>query len=409
MNGLLPTFDERQGGGAGGGGGGGAGGGGRVPSYGTELSDHAMKEGGQESISSPLSRQRVFRVTTLEDQDYDAIPLQRLKNVLGRDSWMKRAAIWIIVAAIILLVLLVTAYLHSNARLHVALEACVQIDNVDTSHNDAVRWLKMEKTAPEVTSSFPTMSHPLPIASRTKVTDNPRNPLMWRKKVPVMPLPSIPNTPSLLRLPVSLATTLYIQRMQESRSFNDDETPGQDKRVNRLKSLRQALPVDLYQSPAVRRVLVDVLRLLRIAHRSGLVTEVPLVKGTGVLAVASLPDGWGSQHKAERKRFISQMNRFVACTRKGAQVPCSSYVDIMRYPQSVSLLYWGSFSLLKFHGQGILYWRNGLVAYNGSWANGTMSGQGMLFDHYGKRIWTGEFRHGRPRGSLGDLWKNYWA
>eukprot|EP00960_Hanusia_phi_P038564 753489-Hanusia_phi.AAC.1 len=165
MNGLLPTFDERQGGGGGGGGGsgGGGGGGGRASSYGTELSDHGMREGGQDGSSPALSKQRVFRVTTLEDQDYDAIPLQRLKNVLGRDSWRKRVAMWLVLLTMLLALALVMAYLHSSSKLHVALEgasgrlggeadelaACMQIDNVDTSHNDVVRWLKMEKTAPE--------------------------------------------------------------------------------------------------------------------------------------------------------------------------------------------------------------------------------------------------------------------
>jgi hypothetical protein len=72
-----------------------------------------------------------------------------------------------------------------------------------------------------------------------------------------------------------------------------------------------------------------------------------------------------------------------------------------------SLLYWGKFSLLRFNGPGVLYWRNGLVAYNGTWSNGTMHGIGRVTDKYGTLVWSGPFRHGHPQWTLASLWHNY--
>lgn len=82
--GLLPTFDERRvnadNGGIG---------------YGTgkELVEHSSHAGDDEEApkSKAGTQQRVFRVTTLEDQDYDSIPHQRLKAVIGSESWARRS------------------------------------------------------------------------------------------------------------------------------------------------------------------------------------------------------------------------------------------------------------------------------------------------------------------------------
>jgi len=144
-----------------------------------------------------------------------------------------------------------------------------------------------------------------------------------------------------------LATTMYIERLVQSKEWNDDITQGHDSTFHTLKSLRQQLPVDLYQSSQDRKIQFHLLHLLRMARKSGVVTDVPLEKGTGAV---SAHDQYNQNGEA-RTRLIAQLKRFVACKKKGAQVPCSKYKDVMSYPKSSSLLYWGSFTLLRFEGE----------------------------------------------------------
>lgn len=110
-----------------------------------------------------------------------------------------------------------------------------------------------------------------------------------------------------------------------------------------------------------------------------------------------------------RERLLSQLQRFVQCRHKGAQVTCSTFSDVMRYPHSASLLYWGKFSLLRFHGPGVMYWPNGVVAFNGTWAHGRMHGHGSLHDSYGNLVWAGSFQLGQPLFTFGSLWHNYYG
>lgn len=397
--GLLPTFDERRvnadNGGIG---------------YGTgkELVEHSSHAGDDEEApkSKAGTQQRVFRVTTLEDQDYDSIPHQRLKAVIGSESWARRLLLWVLMIVAIFGIVCLFTFMHAKQKFQRAHQISLELSHFDTSKNDAVAWLKSEKHAPERAFKFPTMGHPKPV-KHTVPTNNPRNPLKLAGIRPrQLPIPAAHmNNADLLRLPVGLATTLYIERMVKSEEFNQDITPGHDSRYSELMSLRQTLPVDLYQSTADKQVHIDLLRLLRVARRAGLVTEVPLERGTG--AVSSQDRFMG--HDRSRKELLKQLKRFVACTHKGAQVPCSKYKDIMRYPDSAALLYWGTFSLLQFDGIGVLYWRNGLPAYNGTWHNGVMEGHGVLTNSNGERMWEGKFANGYPEGSLHELWTNYFV
>jgi hypothetical protein len=382
------------------------GGGGDTPPAGRSL------DGPPSAPNSGGSKQRVFRVTTLEDGDYDSIPLQRLKNVVGTDGWAGRLGVWLLVAMVVGSILLTTCYMHAKAHFLRATKVSAEIRAVDTSSNDVVHWLKMERRAPQVRAKHPTMSNPS-TRLHTAVTDNPRHPLTLSHRTAASALDDgsgALNVPGTLRLPVGLATTLDIQQLMQSKEFDDDITPGHDSTFHRLKTLREALPIDVYQSTANKRVRLDLMRLLRVARRAKVVTEVPLAIGSGKLAAAwgAGRGGFSELHTNRvRERLVQQLHRFVECTRKGAEVPCSVYADIMRYPGSASLLYWGKFSLLRFEGPGVLYWRNGLVAYNGTWSNGTMHGWGRLSDTLGNHLWTGSFRQGQPQWTLVSLWHNY--
>jgi len=407
--GLLPTFDEREAAT-------------RSQNYGTELadahhhqSDSASDDSRRAAATPPsapnsgASKQRVFRVTTLEDGDYDSIPLQRLKNVVGTDGWAGRLGVWLLVVIVLASVFLTTCYMHAKTRYTRAIKLSVQVRSLDTSTNDVVHWLKWEKTAPQVRSKFPTMSNPS-TRLHTTATTNPRHPLVTPSSSARAADSIALNAPELLRLPVGLATTLDIQQLMQSKEFDDDITPGHDSTFHRLKQLREALPVDVYQSNSNKRVQIDLLRLLRVARRAKVVTEVPLAVGSGKLS-----SGWAAGRAAfselhvthVRRRLIHQLHRFVECTRKGAEVPCSIYTYVMRYPDSASLLYWGKFSLLRFNGPGVLYWRNGLIAYNGTWLDGSMHGSGHLSDKYGNMVWIGTFNKGHPEWTISSLWNNY--
>mmetsp|Transcript_487 Transcript_487/g.1329 ORF Transcript_487/g.1329 Transcript_487/m.1329 type:complete len:419 (+) Transcript_487:95-1351(+) len=405
--GLLPTFGERRGDSA------------AVPStplnYGTELRSHHtdFEEGPPAAAGRPdfmpgaasgtPASQRVFRVTTIGDQDYDSIPHQRLKAVLGSEWWGRRVVTWLLIILCIFGVWAGSCYMNAKGKYHHAMEAAVELREIDTHSNDIVRWLQAEKNAPEVEKLYPTMGHPKE-DSHTLVTNNPRNPLrIPRGRELALPEAQLAS-PSLLRLPVGLATTLYIQRLMQGKAWlASDITPGHDERFKRLSTLREMLPVDIYQKHN-KRVHVDLLRLLRIARRAGVVTEVPLVKGSGAV---SEKDHWKETDSGARTKLLAQLGRFVECTQKGAQVPCSPYKDVMRYPGTASLLYWGSFKLLRFDGQGVLFWRNGLKAYEGAWVQGDMHGFGTLFDKYGNEMWTGVFEKGQPVGSMSEMYHNY--
>jgi hypothetical protein len=367
-------------------------------------------DGPPSAPASPASKQRVFRVTTLQDGDYDSIPLQRLKNVVGTDGWAGRLGVWLLVAMVVCSVLLTTFYMHAKSHFLHATKVSADIHALDTSSNDVVHWLKMERSAPQVRAKHSTMSNPS-TRLHTTVTGNPRHPLTLSRGAASSPRVDgfdALNEPGLLRLPVGLATTLDIQQLMQSKQFDDDITPGHDSIFHRLKTLREALPIDVYQSSANKRVHLDLMRLLRVARRAKVVTEVPLAIGSGKLAAWDAGRGFSELHTNRvRTRLVQQLHRFVECTRKGAEVPCSVYADIMRYPGSASLLYWGKFSLLRFEGPGVLYWRNGLVAYNGTWSKGAMHGWGRLSDTFGNHLWTGAFHRGHPQWSLVSLWHNY--
>ena len=292
--GLLPTFDERVTSSS-------------IPrSHGTELadaqhagsddssSDGALQKSSSEmgkgrkppppqpsgggNIFSSASKQRVFRVTTLADGDYDSIPLQRLKNVVGTDGWAGRLGLWLLVLLVIAIVVITTIYMHAKARYISATHVCAQIHTLDTSNNDVVDWLKMERSAPRVHAKHATMGNP---SNRvhTTVTNNPRHPLKLSRegREPTGATMAL-NSAELLRLPVGLATTLDIQQLMQSQEFDDDVTPGHDSTFHRLKTLREALPVDLYQANSNKRVQIDLLRLLRVARRAKVVTEVPVFR-----------------------------------------------------------------------------------------------------------------------------------
>lgn len=186
--------------------------------------------------NSGASKQRVFRVTTLEDRDYDSIPLQRLKNVVGSDGWAGRIGVWLLVILVLLGVVATTCYMHAKSRYLQASRLCVLVQRLDTSSNDVVRWLKLEHNAPKVRTKYPTMSNP---SSRlhTTSTSNPRHPLRLasEKMSQRTAAAGALNDPELLRLPVGLATTLDIQQMMQSKEFDDDITPGHDSTFHRLK------------------------------------------------------------------------------------------------------------------------------------------------------------------------------
>lgn len=363
-------------------------------------------------------------------QDYDSIPHQRLKAVIGSEGWGRKVATWVLIALAIIGIFFGSCYMHAKTQYQDAVRAAAELHGLDTHNNDIVVWLKVrsvplsppavpdefgtglaqltvrgqaERHAPVVERKYPTMGHPQTRA-HTLVTDNPRNPLRTpRGRHAELPESQI-SSASLLRLPVGLATTLYIQRLMQERNFQQsDITPGHDDKYRRLKELKQLLPVDIYQQHN-KRVHVDLLRLLRIARRAGVVTEVPLVKGTGAV---SQRDHWKESDSGARAELLAQLRRFRQCTAKGAAVPCSHFKDVMRYPGSAALLYWGSFKLLRFDGHGVLFWRNGLKAYDGQWADGEMHGRGALFDKLGNAMWSGTFVHGRPVGSLDEMYTNY--
>jgi len=255
----------------------------RSQGYGTELADsrrHYDEHSSDEDVratpppsappsapNSGASKQRVFRVTTLEDGDYDSIPLQRLKNVVGSDGWAGRLGVWLLVALVIASVLLTTCYMHAKTRYIRANKVSAEIRALDTSSNDVVQWLKDERHAPKVQPKYPTMSNPS-TRLHTAVTNNPRHPLKLLRHGAASPADGLLNSPQLLRLPVGLATTLDIQQLMQSQEFDDDITPGHDSTFHRLKTLREALPVDLYQSSSNKRVQLDLLRLLRVARRA---------------------------------------------------------------------------------------------------------------------------------------------
>jgi len=82
------------------------------------------------------------------------------------------------------------------------------------------------------------------------------------------------------------------------------------------------------------------------------------------------------------------------------------YEDIMRYPFSPDLLYWGTFRKLRFDGQGLMFFRSGKVAYNGTFAGGRMDGEGRLQDEQGGVLWHGTFKRGMPVKTMGRLLAN---
>jgi len=236
----------------------------RSPRHGTELADtHPGRSSDDSEDISPrtprphaepatsapnsgASKQRVFRVTTLEDRDYDSIPLQRLKNVVGTDGWTGRAGVWLLVILALLSVVATTCYMHAKTRYLQASRLSVEVCQLDTSSNDVVKWLKLERHAPKVRAKYPTMSNP---SSRvhTTVTSNPRRPLKIARaggaRRGATGESGVLNSMEILRLPVGLATTLDIQQMMQSKEFDDDNTPGHDSTFHRLKvpSLRYVL------------------------------------------------------------------------------------------------------------------------------------------------------------------------
>ena len=110
--------------------------------------------------SSQPASSKVFRVTTIEDGDYDSIPLQRLKNVIGADGLAARLGVWLLFATVIASVFLATLYMHAKMHYVRAVKISAHVRSLDTSQNDVVRWLKRERTAPEVRAKYPTMSRP---------------------------------------------------------------------------------------------------------------------------------------------------------------------------------------------------------------------------------------------------------
>jgi len=189
---------------------------------------------GPDCDSAGASKQRVFRVTTLEDGDYDSIPLQRLKNVVGTDGWAGRMGLWLLVVLVLVSIVSTTCYLHAKTRYTRACKLSVQVASLDTSANDVVHWLKLEKTAPQVRSKYPTMSNPS-ARLHTTATTNPRHPLKTPSSSSRARDSIALNAPELLRLPVGLATTLDIQQLMQSKQFDDDITPGHDSTFHRLK------------------------------------------------------------------------------------------------------------------------------------------------------------------------------
>lgn len=299
--------------------------------------------------SSQPASSKVFRVTTIEDGDYDSIPLQRLKNVIGADGLAARLGVWLLFATVIASVFLATLYMHAKMHYVRAVKISAHVRSLDTSQNDVVRWLKRERTAPEVRAKYPTMSRPS-TRLHTTATNNPRHPLSLSHELrrmvnqPGAPRrsveqarvttghPSDLNDPELLRLPVGLATTFDIQQLIRSKEFDNDITPGHDSIFHRLKTLREALPVDVYQATSNKRVRFDILRLLRVARRARVVTEVPLAVGSGKLA-----SGWGAGAH-DGFSGSSPLLRAILCVVKGVSLaPPTARLQAERGPQNAEL------------------------------------------------------------------------
>jgi len=218
--GLLPTFDERQSARS-------------KANYGTELQDHASSVADEETVESvseaalrpnnisgatPQSQSsKVFRVTTLEDRDYDSIPHQRLKAVIGGESWIRRMCLWILILGCGLGIAMLVSYMDAKKDLHRALELSTRVARLDTTQNDVLHWLKAEKAAPSIQYKYPTMGHPK-VRSRTVPTGNPRNPLAVTHPHPLFPQIKSDeiNSHTMLRLPVG-ETSLLQETVEDGR------------------------------------------------------------------------------------------------------------------------------------------------------------------------------------------------
>mmetsp|Transcript_26869 Transcript_26869/g.41998 ORF Transcript_26869/g.41998 Transcript_26869/m.41998 type:complete len:251 (-) Transcript_26869:68-820(-) len=206
-----------------------------------------------------------------------------------------------------------------------------------------------------------------------------------------------------LRLPVGVATALTQERLrQEQRQGVQFAADGSTPDWPLLKVLRTQIPdaAFLNDNPDEHR-LAHIQKLLKWAQDAHVMTEVgPLRKKS---AASCSEDYLGNDPQCLSARILQkQLTRFKSQPTK--------YDDVLPYPFSTDLLYWGSFQELRFEGQGLMFHRNGKIAYNGTWHKGSAHGKGQLLDDEGVLVWQGEFQYGLPVRTIYSAIHNFkWA
>ncbi|EKX41297.1 hypothetical protein GUITHDRAFT_142199 [Guillardia theta CCMP2712] len=176
-----------------------------------------------------------------------------------------------------------------------------------------------------------------------------------------------------LALPVGIATALMRQRSKQEEKNGIEFTPLHH------DSALQALQTEIPQaalSSQTHKNLLRMKKLLTLAKRVKVFMEK-------------------DPKCSDARNLLHQLRRVESMPRK--------YEDVMSYPFSSHLLYWGSFLRLQFDGSGVLFYKSGQAAYKGGWKEGRMEGEGSMWDEKGRLLWKGKFMRGLPVRT----WRDY--
>lgn len=302
----------------------------------------------------------------------------------------------VLVIAVVFSCAFSTMLLRAEGQYAEAVKQARMLGHLDTSKNSITIWLNQR--AP-ILKNHPRRDGPqrtvmpgagMRIRKGWKWTGTGRDPRQRKLKDAGKSAPK-----EALILPVGVATELMRSRLQ------DEDAQGvlfsSRPKWTLLKMLRNQVP-DLAFRRVDKHSLAKLKKLLKWADDAHIVTEV------GPLASRSA-SGCASEYMRNDPQCTSV--RILERQLSNFNSQPARYQDIMRYPFSTDLLYWGTFRKLRFDGQGLLFYRNGNIAYNGTFVEGRMDGPGQLLDEQGNLVWHGMFSRGMPRKSIDSLINNF--